>query len=600
MANTQDHTGRDPLNYPYATGMPMRRRSLPRRTTDTRHYEPIPKYASGNPNRPYRRFSNAKFAESALESGDPDTLASTLGQASSDVQPGSSIIPEPGDRGEVTSKTEALARLVTPSIVPTSLASIATSSRGSNSSSESGSTVTESPFIDTDTTVKPNARQKRFSTPQPNALNFLDSDSPVVTPESIRRSMEEASRRSPTSMLAQSPSSRSASTISSDFRDDASETTVGDHETDRSTSPEEHGLDVNGEIRPSESARPGPRMKPAQHRRRSYDVPDISRNGSQHSQTPPNNFAPRAPNQGRMQNINLPRPERVPLTGYQLLASKLSAMPDRADRFIRPMYRRFETLNHRLLLYLQDEISELEEQLRQLDAADTQNRRLPNCIFPESRRAESMAGGELHWRRTDVLGKIGFKLEQYNRLLSSCKDTQIMPPPTLEDIHEYRAYLATQAPIAEVETHFLDAADDLVCLDDEVQEEIIDEEPLPTPIPHLDFTMVEPRSRSPIRSRPVSPYRPEETGTETVDENMNDEPAIIPLSVAVTIAVILPILTFLIIPGYPGRLTVVFLVGLSILGALIQGQVIPVRTWELFVCVGLYGVVMAVIAGIVT
>lgn len=408
MANSQDHVERGPPNYPYP--MPLRRRSLPRRATDTRHYEPVAKYASGNANRVYRRLSSANFPESALESGDPDTLASTLGQATSDVQPGSSVIPEPSDRSEITSKTEALARLVTPSIVPTSLASIATSSRGSNSSSESGSTVTESPFIDTDTTAKPNARQKRFSTPQPNALNFLDSDSPVVTPESIRRSMEEASRRSPTSMQAQSPSSRSTSTISSGFGDDASEN-IGDHETDRSTSPE-RGIDANSEIRPPGNTGPGPRMKPAQHRRRSYGVPDIPRNGSQHSPTPPNNFAPRVPNQGRTQNLNLPRPERVPLTGYQLLASRLSATP---DRFIRPMYRRFEMLNHRLLLYLQDEICELEEQLRQLDAADTQNRRLPNCIFPESRRAESMAGGELHWRRTDVLGKVGFRLEQYSK-----------------------------------------------------------------------------------------------------------------------------------------------------------------------------------------
>ncbi|KAI1771069.1 hypothetical protein F4818DRAFT_220798 [Hypoxylon cercidicola] len=411
MANSQDHVERGPQNYSYA--VPMRRRSLPRRATDTRHYEPTARYASSNPNRGYRRFSSANFPESALESGDADAMASTLGQATSDIQPGSSVVPEPSDRSEITSKTEALARLVTPSVVPTSLASVATSSRGSNSSSESGSTVTESPFIDTDTTVKPSAWQKRFSTPQPNALHFLDSDSPVVTPESIRRSMEEAARRSPTSMQAQSPSSRSASTISSGFRDDASEN-IGDHETDRSTSPE-RGIDGNSEIRPSTNAGPGPRMKPAQHGRRSYGVPDISRNGSQHSQTPPNNFAaPRGPTQGRMQNLNIPRSERVPLTGYQLLASRLSATPDRPDRFIRPMYRRFETLNHRLLLYLQDEICELEEQLRQLDAADTQNRRLPNCIFPESRRAESMAGGELHWRRTDVLGKIGFRLEQYS------------------------------------------------------------------------------------------------------------------------------------------------------------------------------------------
>ncbi|KAI0179636.1 hypothetical protein GGR52DRAFT_568408 [Hypoxylon sp. FL1284] len=604
MANSQDHVERGPPNYPYA--MPLRRRSLPRRTTETRHYEPIPKHPPGFSNRVYRRPSGAKYPVLATEAGDPDTLASTLGEATSDLQPGTSMIPEPSDRSNITTKTEALARLVTPSIVPTSLASVAASSRRSNSSSETGSTVTESPFIDTDTTVKPSARRQRVSTPQPNALHFLDSDSPTITPESILRSMEEASRRSPTSLQGHSPSTRSISTISSGFRDDASEP-IGDHETDRSTSPE-RGIDGDGDgkSRVSVSARPGPgpRTKAAQHRARSYEMSDVPRNGSQHSQSPPGNFTPRTPNQGRMQNLNLPRPERVPVTGYQLLASKLSAMPDRADRFIRPMYRRFETLNHRLLLYLQDEICELEEQLRQLDAADTQNRRLPNCIFPESRRAESMAGGELHWRRTDVLGKIGFRLEQYNRLLSSCKDTQVMPSPTLEDIHEYRTYLATHAPIAEVETHFLDVTDDLVCLNDDGQEEAIeediDEEPLHTPMSHPDFTMVDPGSRSPIRSRPVSPYRLEEIGTETVDDNMNDEPAIIPLSIAVTVAVILPILTFLVIPGYLGRLTVVFLVGLGILGALIQGQIVSIRTRELLVCVGLYGAVMAVIAGVVT
>lgn len=81
---------------------------------------------------------------------------------------------------------------------------------------------------------------------------------------------------------------------------------------------------------------------------------------------------------------------------------------------LKPIYRRFEALNHRLLLHLQDELSELEEQLHRLDTADTQTRRLQNCILPASRRAEYLAGGELQWHRTDILGKIGFKLGQYS------------------------------------------------------------------------------------------------------------------------------------------------------------------------------------------
>lgn len=81
---------------------------------------------------------------------------------------------------------------------------------------------------------------------------------------------------------------------------------------------------------------------------------------------------------------------------------------------IKPLYRKFEALNHRILLHLQDELSELEEQLHRLDTADTQTRRLQNSILPASRRAEVLTGGELQWHKTDVLGKIGYKLGQYS------------------------------------------------------------------------------------------------------------------------------------------------------------------------------------------
>jgi hypothetical protein len=106
----------------------------------------------------------------------------------------------------------------------------------------------------------------------------------------------------------------------------------------------------------------------------------------------------------------LPRAEKLPVTGYELLASRLSS----ADARIKPMYRKFEALNHRLLLHLQDELSELEEQLHRLDNADTQSRRTDKSIIPASRRAAAQAGGELQWHKTDVLGRIGYKLNQYS------------------------------------------------------------------------------------------------------------------------------------------------------------------------------------------
>ncbi len=48
--------------------------------------------------------------------------------------------------------------------------------------------------------------------------------------------------------------------------------------------------------------------------------------------------------------------------------------------------------------------------------------------------------------------------------LSSFTETQGLAPASLVDIEDYRTYLATESPIAEIETRFLDPTDDLVCL----------------------------------------------------------------------------------------------------------------------------------------
>jgi hypothetical protein len=171
----------------------------------------------------------------------------------------------------------------------------------------------------------------------------------------------------------------------------------------------------------------------------------MARGPAKHPHLAPSELQPRlvAPGQGYPKY--LPRAEKLPMSGYELLAAKLSSsgLTSRSRRgsggtstssegddeypTIRPIYRKFEALNHRLLLHLQDELSELEEQLHRLDTADTQTRRLQNCILPASRRAEFMAGGELQWRKTDILGKIGFKLGQYS--------THIHPPSS-DSVHK--------------------------------------------------------------------------------------------------------------------------------------------------------------------
>ncbi|KAH0347346.1 ras GTPase activator, partial [Aureobasidium melanogenum] len=111
--------------------------------------------------------------------------------------------------------------------------------------------------------------------------------------------------------------------------------------------------------------------------------------------------------------------KKTTLEGYELLAAKLTDGTIGA----RPMYRSFEHLHHRLLLYLQDEICEYEEELRNLDEWISQIGLVVSegKSKPASRRAEARitpADSELMFRRKFVLGEIFVKLERYPLYLS--------------------------------------------------------------------------------------------------------------------------------------------------------------------------------------
>lgn len=104
--------------------------------------------------------------------------------------------------------------------------------------------------------------------------------------------------------------------------------------------------------------------------------------------------------------------------GYELLAHKLSELKKgRKDDGVVPAYRKFEQLNHRVLLHLQDEISELEEELRQLDQeiAEASPGAQTGHRHPASRRGDTQFGNDLHRQRLDVLGRVFLKLEQYSK-----------------------------------------------------------------------------------------------------------------------------------------------------------------------------------------
>ncbi|KAJ5866059.1 hypothetical protein N7534_000612 [Penicillium rubens] len=181
------------------------------------------------------------------------------------------------------------------------------------------------------------------------------------------------------------------------------------------------------------------------------------------------------------------------LSGYGLLASHLTKSASEDSGGFPPLYRRFETVNHRVLLHLQDEISQMEEDLHTLDEYEEMHR--VNTAehegvkpLPASRRrdAQSQAYSSLHYRRMDLMNALIHKTEQYsktsfhfpyfspqsrpltrnpdNALSAYSKVLRTLPRASEQEITGYRSWMRENKPVAGVETRFLIHDADLVSL----------------------------------------------------------------------------------------------------------------------------------------
>ncbi|KAG4436494.1 hypothetical protein IFR05_008035 [Cadophora sp. M221] len=536
----------------------------------------------------------------------------------------------------------ARSRLTSPSMV-SNFTTQTTATNKSSSSSGSNSTVTQASITKRSSLGKRPEVEEAGEAPMspavpdpPNVFEFLDKDgSPEAEEEDAQEEhkqeetddKDEESEESDEDQTPQWPNraksayieaplpshmnqnaSASSSASSSFHEDDNASEPAADVDTDRSSSPERSvdGHDEVPEPPPTDqaSAKIASQIAAAQERQnvhgsmQQFGTPNMPRGNTQLPHIPSSALSSRY--QYHMQQRPLPRAEKLPVTGYELLASRLSAFSGSENENgarIKPMYRKFEALNHRLLLHLQDELSELEEQLHRLDHADTQSRRTDRhgYIIPASRRLAAQAGGELQWHKTDVLGKIGYKLGQYNQALSSFNSTQSLTHPDLEDIEHYRTYLQTEQPIAEAETHFLDPTDDLIS--------IYSETLAPPSFPHSSHasssTVSSSESSSQVSSS-TTPSAPLPSPISTLHPEL--QPILPGLASAIAIAILVPILTFSVIPGFMGRLTVAMLVATFMVGALIQSGIVQrymLLGKESLTCAGIYVGVMVVIAGIV-
>lgn len=218
---------------------------------------------------------------------------------------------------------------------------------------------------------------------------------------------------------APSHSAHSDHSDHSEHFDHSNHSDQSDH-TDHSEHDEEQNEEDDDSGDDQASAKVASQIAAAQQRQgqyatgppQSFGTPDMPRGPAVYPYLP--NTSALSPRYAQHVQRNLPRAQKLPVTGYELLATRLATSNPK------PMYRKFEGLNHRVLLHLQDELSELEERLHRIDHADTQSRQAAanGSVVPASRRAAEAAGGELQWHKTDILGRIGFKLTQYSKLIS--------------------------------------------------------------------------------------------------------------------------------------------------------------------------------------
>ncbi|EKV05923.1 hypothetical protein PDIG_81200 [Penicillium digitatum PHI26] len=159
-------------------------------------------------------------------------------------------------------------------------------------------------------------------------------------------------------------------------------------------------------------------------------------------------------------------------SGYGLVASHLTNSPSAESGTFPPLYRRFETINHRVLLHLQDEISQMEEDLQTLDEYEEMHRvnmaeQDGTKPLPASRRrdAQSQAYSSLHYRHMDLMKALIQKTGQYNNALSAYRKVlQTLPQASEQEITSYRSWMRDHKPVAGVETQFQIHDADLVSL----------------------------------------------------------------------------------------------------------------------------------------
>ncbi|KAG0633110.1 hypothetical protein HOY80DRAFT_1065050 [Tuber brumale] len=226
---------------------------------------------------------------------------------------------------------------------------------------------------------------------------------------------------------------------------------------------------------------------------------------------PPDIPQPQASQTSQQPRRGSPPPSRR--TGYPYVAETLTNHPSLA------LYRRFSTLNHLVLLHLQDEISELESILAELDTAEY----LSNAgLGLRSRRVGSGGGA----KRIQVMGAVAWKLREYHMALKNFADVADTLEAAREDeIMAYRKWMDSERPLVELEGRFLESREDLISLRKTPKPGSL---VVPTPPPQAAQSQSQPPPLPPSQPQPHEHSSPEEPSEPVVEDPKASAPEPIP------------------------------------------------------------------------
>lgn len=121
------------------------------------------------------------------------------------------------------------------------------------------------------------------------------------------------------------------------------------------------------------------------------------------------------------------------------------------------MCRRFGFLHTRVLLYRQDELRELEDQLVRLDAEDAES----EDPILTSRVLDDAQEGSF---RKGLIQEIDDKLKEYDELVMRCKDLASLRRTTSRDYNSLANWMYNEKPLSKEESEFIDSKEDFIAL----------------------------------------------------------------------------------------------------------------------------------------